>query len=56
MLQIKVSQACYIDVLICGDRSMSSMFGFARINKINMLELYFNSRPGGGNSSSMKLT
>jgi len=56
MLQIRVSQACYIGVLIYSDRSVSSMFGFARINKINMLELYFNSRLGQGKSSSMKLT
>ena len=32
------------------------MFGITRINGINMLELYLNSRPRQRNSSSMDLT
>jgi len=32
------------------------IFGFARINEINMLELYLNSKPKRGNSSSIELT
>jgi hypothetical protein len=56
MLQIRVSQGRYIGVLIYSDKSVSSMFGFAGINKINMLKLYFNSIPGRENSSSMELT
>jgi len=35
---------------------VSLIFGFARINEINMLELYLNSKPKRGNSSSIELT
>jgi len=56
MLQTKVSQARYVGVPICSDGSVNSMFGFAKINEINMLKLYLNSRPRRGNSSSMELT
>jgi hypothetical protein len=55
MLQIKVSQACYVYVSICSDESMNSMFGFASINEINMLELFLNSKSRRENSSSMEL-
>jgi len=44
MLQIEVSQAHYVSVP-CSDESVISMFGFVRINEINMLKLYLNSRP-----------
>jgi hypothetical protein len=56
MLQTKVSQARYVGVPIYSDGSVNSMFGFARINEINMLKLYLNSRPRRGNSYSMELT
>jgi len=56
MLQTRVSQACYVDILICSDGSVNSMFGFARINEINMLKLYLNSRSRRENSSSIELT
>jgi hypothetical protein len=55
MLQIELSQAHYVSVL-CSDESVISMFGFVRINGINMLKLYLNSRPRRGNSSSIELT
>jgi hypothetical protein len=45
ILQTGVSQACYVSVLICSNRSVNSIFRFERINEINMLELYLNSRP-----------
>jgi hypothetical protein len=45
MLQNEVSYACYIIVLICSNGSVDSMFGFAMINEINILELYLNNRP-----------
>jgi hypothetical protein len=45
ILQTGVSQACYVSVLICSDGSVNSIFRFGRINEINMLELYLNSRP-----------
>jgi hypothetical protein len=35
---------------------MNSIFGFARINEINMLELYLNSKPKRENSFSIELT
>ena len=44
MLQTGVSQACYFGVPICSNKSVNSMFGFAMINEINMLELYLNNR------------
>ena len=56
MFQIRVSQARYVGIPICSDRSVNSMFGFARINGINMLELYLNSRHRRESSSSMELT
>jgi hypothetical protein len=56
MLQTRVSQACYVDILICSYGSVNSMFEFARINEINMLKLYLNSRSRRENSSSMELT
>jgi hypothetical protein len=55
MLQIDVSQAHYVGVPICSNESLNSMFGFVRNNKINMLELYLNSRPKRENSYSMEL-
>ena len=39
MLQTRVSQACYVGVPIYSDGSVNSMFGFTKINGINMLEL-----------------
>jgi len=42
MLQTEINQVCYISVPICSDKSVNSMFGFARINKINKLERYLN--------------
>ena len=56
MLQTRVSQICYVCVPIYNDGSVNSMFGFARINEINMLKLYLNSRPRQGNSFHMELT
>ena len=55
-LQTKVSQACYVGVSICSDGSVNSMLRFVRINGINMLDLYLNSRHRRENSSSMELT
>jgi hypothetical protein len=55
MLQTVVSQARYIDVSIYSDESVNSIFEFASINEINMLELYLNSRPRRGNTFSTKL-
>jgi len=52
MLQTRASQTHYVVVPICSDKSVNSMFEFARINEINMPELYLNSR----NSSSIELT
>jgi hypothetical protein len=48
MLQTGVSQTHYVGVPICSDGSVNSMFGFARINEINMLDLYLNRRPRRG--------
>jgi hypothetical protein len=45
MLQTRISQARYINISVCSDESVNSMFEFARINMINMLELYLNNRP-----------
>lgn len=56
MYQIRVSQAHYVSVPINSDESVNSMFGFARINEINMSGLYLNSIPRRENSSSMELT
>jgi hypothetical protein len=56
ILQIGVSQDCYINVSICSDESVNLIFRFARFNEINMLKLYLNSRPRRGNSSSMEMT
>ena len=56
MLQTGVSQAHYIGVAICSDKGVNSMFGFLRINEVNMLGLYMNSRPRRGNSYIMELT
>jgi hypothetical protein len=56
MLQIRVSQAHYVRVSICSDKSVNSMCGFAKINRINTLELYLNNITKRGNSSSMELT
>jgi len=39
MLQTRVSQARYVGVPIYSDESVNSMFGFVKINGINMLEL-----------------
>jgi hypothetical protein len=55
MLKTVVSQARYIDVSIYSDESVNSIFEFASINEINMLELYLNSRPRRGNTFSTKL-
>jgi hypothetical protein len=55
MLQITVSLR-YVGVPIYNNGSVNSIFRFAMINKINMLEVYLNSRPRRGNSSSMELT
>jgi hypothetical protein len=55
-LQTGVSQACYVGVSIYSDGSVNSIFRFVRINRINMLELYLNSRQIRGISSSMELT
>jgi hypothetical protein len=54
MLQITVS-LCYVGVPIYNNGSVNSIFGFAMINEINMLEVYLNSRSRRGNSSSMEL-
>ena len=48
MLQTGVSQTRYVGVPICSDESVNSMFGFVRINEINMLDLYLNRRPRRG--------
>ena len=56
MLQTGVSQAHYIGVAICSDKGVNSMFEFLRINEVNMLGLYMNSRPRRGNSYIMELT
>jgi len=56
MLQIRVSQARYVSVPIYSDKSVNSMCGFAKINRINILELYLNNETRQGNSSSMELT
>jgi hypothetical protein len=45
MLQTRISQARYINISVCSDESVNSMFEFVRINMINMLELYLNNRP-----------
>jgi hypothetical protein len=55
MLQTEVSQTCYVGVPI-HDENVDLKFGFMRINGINMLELYLNSRPRQRNSSSKELT
>lgn len=55
MSETRVSQACYFDVPIYSNKSVNSMFGFSRINEINMLELYLNSGLRRENSSSRKL-
>jgi len=41
MLQIRVNQALYVGVPIYSDESVNSIFEFARITEINILELYF---------------
>ena len=56
MLQTEANQAYYVIILIYNDNSVNSMFGFARINEINMLELYLNSRHRWRNSSNIELT
>jgi hypothetical protein len=56
MLQTRVNQACYVGIPIYSIGSVNSIFRFARINVINMLELYLNSRPRRGNSFNMELT
>jgi hypothetical protein len=56
MLHTRVGQACYVSIPIYSDGSVNSIFGFARINEINMLKLYLNSIPRRENSSSMELT
>jgi len=56
ILQTRVSQARYVDIPICSDMSVDSMFEFVRINRINMSGLYLNSKPIRGNSFGMELT
>jgi len=56
ILQTRVSQARYVGIPICSDMSVDSMFEFAMINKINMSELYLNSKPIRGNYFGMELT
>jgi hypothetical protein len=56
MLQTRVNQACYVGIPIYYNENVNSIFRFVRINMINMLELYLNSRPRRGNSFSMELT
>ena len=56
ILQIDVSQAYYVGILICRNKSVNSIFGFVRNNEINMLELYLNSISRRENSYSMELT
>lgn len=56
ILQTRVNQAHYISVLTYSKGSVNSMFGFARINAINMLELYLNNIPRRINSLSIELT
>ena len=55
MLQIEISQAHYISVPY-SDESVISMFGFVRINGINMLKLYLNNRSRQRNSFSIEFT
>jgi len=43
ILQTGASQTHYVVVPICSDKSVNSMFGFARIYEINMSKLYLNS-------------
>ena len=50
MLQTGVSQTCYVSVQIHNE-NVNSMFGFMRINWINILKFYLNSRPKQRNSS-----
>jgi hypothetical protein len=45
MLQTRISQSRYFNISVCSDESVNSMFEFAMINMINMLELYLNNRP-----------
>jgi len=56
MLQTRVSQAYYIGVAICSCKGVNSMFGFLRINEVNILGLYMNSRSRQENSYTMELT
>jgi hypothetical protein len=55
MLQIEISQAHYVSVPY-SDESVISMFGFVRINGINMLKLYLNNRSRQRNSFSIEFT
>jgi hypothetical protein len=36
MLQIRVSQARYVDISICSDVCVNSMYGFASINMLGV--------------------
>jgi len=56
MLQTRVNQACHVGIPIYSIGSVNLIFRFARINVINMLELYLNSRPRRENSFNMELT
>jgi hypothetical protein len=56
MMQIEVSSTRYVGVPICSEKSVNSMFWFANINGMNILEIYLNSRLRRENSSSTEFT
>jgi hypothetical protein len=56
MMQIEVSSTRYVSVPICSEKSVNSMFDFANINGMNILDIYLNSRLRRENSSSTKFT
>jgi len=55
-MQIEVSSTRYVGVPICSEKSVNSMFWFANINGMNILEIYLNSRLRRENSSSTEFT
>lgn len=56
MMQTNVSLTCDVGVLIYSDKTVNSIFEFTNINRMNILELYLNTRLKRENFYSMEFT
>lgn len=55
-MQTNISLTCYVGVLIYSDKTVNSIFEFTNINRMNILELYLNTRLKRENFYSMEFT